>query len=181
MKKIILASNSPRRKELLTKEHVDFVVIPAEIDEKMDLNLSPIENVLNVSLKKCEAIQQKYPDEEILAADTIVVLDNQIFGKPKDEEDAYKMLKHLSGKIHQVITGVAIYKDKKYDNFYVVSNVKFKTLDDEDIWGYIKTKEPMDKAGSYAIQGIGSKFIESYDGELENIIGLPIKEVLERI
>lgn len=181
MKKIILASNSPRRKELLEKNGIDFVVKPADIDETMDQNKSPKENVLAVSMKKCMAISKDYPNEEILAADTIVVLDNKIYGKPKNAEDAYQMLKKLSGKTHEVITGVAIYKDGKYVNFDVVSKVTFKELTNEEIYAYIKTKEPLDKAGAYAIQGKGLKLIKGYSGELENIIGLPVKEVLEKL
>ena len=179
--KIILASNSPRRKELLEKHNIEFVVVPSQIDEEVDLSLTPYENVMNLAKQKALDVYKKHQTQSILAADTIVVLDKTILGKPVDEADAYKMLSALSGRSHEVVTGVAfiINGDVKCD--YRVSKVTFKTLSNEDINDYIKTKEPMDKAGSYAIQGIGSKFIESYEGDFDNSVGLPMKLVLKLI
>ena len=176
--KIILASNSPRRKELLEKHNIEFVVVPSQIDEEVDLSLTPYENVMNLAKQKALDVYKKHQTQSILAADTIVVLDNKILGKPVDEMDAFKMLQSLSGKYHEVVTGVAYISNGIVKCDYCISKVTFKQLTDSDINWYISTKEPMDKAGSYAIQGLGSKFIESYEGEFDNIVGLPMKLVL---
>lgn len=177
--KLILASNSPRRKELLQEHNIEFEVIPSQVDEVVDMAMDVYQNVMHLATIKCEDVYSKNPNRIVLAADTIVVYNDEILGKPKDEEDAYRMLKLLSGNTHEVITGVCVIDNgiKKVD--HVVSKVVFKEITDEDIYEYIKTKEPMDKAGSYAIQGIGSKFIEKYEGEYDNIVGLPMKKVLE--
>lgn len=176
---LILASSSPRRRELLEKYGYKFEIKKADIDETMDSNLSPFENVLNVSFKKAKKIYEDNKNDVILACDTIVVYDGKIYGKPKDEKDAYNMLKLFSGKTHEVISGVCILAPGKKYNFYETSYVKFKELSDEDIKSYIETKEPFDKAGSYAIQGIGKKLVERFSGDLNNIIGLPIDKVDE--
>lgn len=179
--RIILKSASPRRKELLTKAGFDFIVDPASVDEEIDINKSPYENVLELGLKKALADKEKYPDDILLGCDTIVVYNDIIYGKPKDEKDAYDTLKKLSGDCHYVMSGVGIvYKDIIH-NFVVSSKVYFKELSDEDIWNYINTKECFGKAGSYAIQGIGNCLVEHYEGSLENIIGLPIDEVVKKI
>ena len=175
--KIILASNSPRRKELLAAHNIDFVVKPSNVDEVIDTKLSVYENVMNLAKIKGLDVYNKNPDEIVLAADTIVVYDNEILGKPIDEMDAFRMLRLLSGKTHEVITGVAVISKEKELLNYEVSKVTFKKITEEEILDYIKTREPMDKAGSYAIQGIGSKFVESYEGEFDNIVGLPMKLV----
>lgn len=178
MKKIILRSASPRRKELLEKAGYSFEIIAADIDETLDLNKTPYENVKRLGLEKAKYEQEKYPDAILIGCDTIVVLDGQIYGKPKDEQMAFEMLKKLSGRMHQVMSGVGIiYRDKVY-NFVVTSDVYFKHLEEQEIWQYIETKECFGKAGSYAIQGIGRTLIDHYDGSLENIIGLPVQEVV---
>lgn len=177
--KIILASNSPRRKELLKEHKIEFDVIPSNVDEKLNKDLDVYNNVMMLAKIKCEDVYSNNSERIVLAADTIVVYNNEILGKPKDEEDAFRMLKLLSGKTHEVITGVCLMYKEKVLVDYVVSAVTFKNITDEDIKDYIKTKEPMDKAGSYAIQGIGSKFIQSYSGQYDNIVGLPMKKVLE--
>lgn len=179
--RIVLKSASPRRKELLTKAGFSFIVAPAEVDEKMDCSKTPYENVLELGLKKALADKEKYPDDILLGCDTIVVYDGVIYGKPKDENDAYETLKKLSGTSHYVMSGVGIvYKDIVH-NFVTTSTVYFKNLTDEDIWNYVKTGECFGKAGSYAIQGIGNCLVDHYEGSLENIIGLPIDEVVKKI
>ena len=179
--KIILKSASPRRKELLTKAGFSFEVVPAEVDESIDFNKSPYENVLELGLKKALADKEKFPNDILLGCDTIVVYENKIYGKPKDEKDAYETLRKLSGTAHYVMSGVGIvYKDIVY-NFVAISTVYFKELSDDDIWNYIKTGECFGKAGSYAIQGIGNCLVDHYEGSLENIIGLPIDEVVKKI
>ena len=179
--KIILASNSPRRKELLKEHNIDFVVIPSNVNEVIDATITPYENVMRLSEIKGLDVFAKNKDDLVIAADTIVVYNNEILGKPKDEKDAFRMLRLLSGKIHEVVTGVTLITNKKQITEYEVSYVKFKDLSDEEIWDYIKTKEPMDKAGSYAIQGIGSKFIEYHEGSYDNIVGLPMKLVIKNM
>ena len=177
--KIILASNSPRRKELLTKHNILFEVIPSNVDEQIDLSLTPYENVMSLAKQKALDVYKNHPLLPILAADTIVIYNNEILGKPTDEFDARRMLKLLSGNTHEVATGVAFIEEGVVKVDYLVSKVTFKELTDVDIEWYISTKEPMDKAGSYAIQGLGSKFIECYEGSFDNIVGLPMDLVLK--
>ncbi len=174
--KLVLASKSPRRSDILNKFNYKFSVEPSDIDESMDKSNTPISNVKMVALKKALALGKRY-DEIILGVDTIVVIDNLILGKPKDYQDAKRMLKLLSGRSHQVISGVGIVFNDEIHNFAVTSNVYFREISDDEIDEYIKTEEPMDKAGSYAIQGIGSKFVLKYEGSLNNIIGLPIEDI----
>ena len=177
--KIILRSASPRRKELLEKAGYDFDIDVADIDETMDSMLTAEENVKRLGLMKASHNKEKFYGDILIGCDTIVVYDGVIYGKPIDEVDAFNTLKLLSNKTHQVMSGVGIiYKDKEY-NFVSISDVTFKDLSDNDIYEYIKTKECFGKAGSYAIQGIGGKLVDHYKGSLENIIGLPIKEVIE--
>ncbi len=179
MKKIILKSSSPRRIELLTNMGYEFIQKAFDVDESMDKSLTPEENVKNVALRKALVNKEEYLDYIQIGCDTIVVLNNKIYGKPKDENNAYEMLKELSGKTHKVISGLAvIYKDILY-NLYVTSYVTFKELSDSYIKDYINTKECFGKAGAYAIQGIGKSLIEKYEGSLNNIIGLPTEKLEE--
>ena len=177
--KIILVSNSPRRKELLTKHNISFDVIPSNVDEQIDLSLTPYENVMSLAKQKALDVYKNHPSLPILAADTIVIYNNEILGKPIGQSDARRMLKLLSGNTHEVATGVAFIEEGVVKVDYLVSKVTFKELTDGDIDWYIETKEPMDKAGSYAIQGLGSKFIECYEGSFDNIVGLPMDLVLK--
>ena len=179
--KIILASNSARRKELLTSYNIEYDCIPSNVEEKLLKEFTVVENVMNLAKIKCFDIANKYPERVVLAADTIVVFDNQIFGKPVDENDALEMLLKLQGNTHEVITGVAVYKDGNINVRYEVSKVVFRNATKEELIEYINTKEPMDKAGSYAIQGIGAKFVKHYEGAFDNIVGLPMKLVLEML
>ena len=179
--KIILASNSPRRKELLTAHNISFEVIPSDISEVLNPNLSPVENVMSLAKQKAVDVYEKCKKQPILAADTVVVYNDEILGKPIDEHDAFRMLKLLSGKTHEVITGVAYISGNGIEASHEISKVTFREVTDEEIVEYINTKEPMDKAGSYAIQGIGAKLVKSYEGEFDNIVGLPMKLVLKMI
>ena len=177
---IILKSSSPRRKELLSKMGYDFTIKVFDVDETIDLNKTPYENVKLLGYKKASVNMDLDYGKVLIGCDTIVVLDNKIYGKPKNEEEAFDMLKKLSGKKHQVMSGLCvIYKEKVY-NDVEVSDVYFRDLTDEEIRNYINTKEPFGKAGSYAIQGIGKSLVSHYDGSLNNIIGLPT-EMLEKI
>lgn len=179
MKKIVLKSTSPRRKELLEKLGYDFIVKSFDVDETMNPNLSAIDNVLNVSLRKVLAKREEYKEYIQIGCDTIVVLDGKVYGKPKDEDDAKRMLQTFSGKTHQVISGLSVIDNDIIYNTAVISYVTFKKLTETEIDNYIKTKECFGKAGAYAIQGLGKNLVESYSGSLNNIIGLPTEKLKE--
>lgn len=176
---IILASASPRRKEILENVNVKFTVVASNIDEVILDNEPPKELVMRLAFEKCMDVAKKNEDALVIGADTIVVMDDQILGKPKNEEDAYNMIELLSNKKHQVITGISLINlslDKKVID-YVVSEVTFKDLSKETIRDYINTKESLDKAGAYGIQGYGSLLVESISGDYFNIVGLPISRI----
>ncbi len=178
---IILASKSPRRKELLEQLDLSFEVKSADVDETMDVNIDVYQNVMNVAYSKGLEVFKMNPESLVISADTIVVLDGVIYGKPKDNMDAFMMLTKLNNKTHSVITGVTIINKDQKSVFYVESFVTFKNNTDEEILDYVKTKEPLDKAGSYAIQGIGKCLVDNFSGDLNNIIGLPLDKVKEEL
>ena len=178
---LILASKSPRRKEILEREGFKFKIESKNTDETMDASLTPYQTVMNVARRKGEAVYQDFPNDVILSTDTIVCLDGKIYGKPKDREDAYRTLKAFSGRVHEVVSGVSIISSNLCMTMYVKSYVEFKALTEEMINSYLDTKEPYDKAGSYAIQGEGRKLIQSYKGSLDNIIGLPIEYIKDTL
>ncbi len=151
---IILASGSPRRKQLLEQIDLEFEVVPSQIYEDFSLNLSPADFVEHYAEKKAKDVADSYLDKWVIGADTIVVFESHILGKPKNEKDSFQMLKRLSGNTHQVITGVSIQNIKQdiSDSFHERTNVTFNTLSDNIINYYIKTYKPFDKAGSYGIQ-----------------------------
>lgn len=179
---LILASNSPRRKELLRDLGLFFYVITSEIDENIDEN-RPIHLVEKLAILKAEKIAEEYPDDIIIGADTIVVLDGDILGKPKDDDDARKILQNLSGKSHEVFTGVSIIcKNRKYKSvFYERTEVEFFELNIDDINRYILTREPFDKAGAYGIQGLGKLFVKGITGDYFNVVGLPIARLAKEL
>ncbi|SRR5690554_620908 len=176
---IILASKSSRRAKLLEDAGIEFTVVPSEINEEVDSKLKPQELVSLISLQKALDVQKRRPNDTIIGADTVVIFENEIFGKPKDEEDAFRMLKMLSGETHQVITGVTILKKDVKKVIISEALVTMKKYSDLEIREYIQTKEPMDKAGSYGIQGEGGKLIDHFKGDFFTIVGLPLKDVLE--
>lgn len=178
---LILASGSQRRIDLLKDSGVEFLVVKSEIEEKIDQSLKVEDLTVSLAKQKAMDVFNKHPEATIIAADTVVALNGEIFGKPKDEEDAFNMLKKLSNQTHEVITGVAIINKDLIDTFYKKASVTMHRLSDLQIEEYIKTKEPLDKAGAYGIQGLGKKLISSYDGDFFTIMGLPLKEVLEKI
>ena len=179
MKELILASNSPRRKELLGMLGLEFSVIPDNTFEFIDQNLSPAELVMSLAKFKGDNVRKTLAqnrDAIIIAADTVVATNDTILGKPKSKEDAEKMLMALSGKSHTVYTGVYLIENitGKSSNFYEKTEVFFKNLDINEIKDYINTGEPMDKAGSYGIQNFGSLFVEKINGDYFNVVGLPV-------
>ena len=176
---IILASSSPRRKEILENTNTKFDIMKSEIDETILENELPSQVVMRLAFEKAIDIASKHKDSLVIGADTVVVLDKSILGKPKDKEDAFDMIKKLSGKTHQVITGISLINlnaNKKIID-YVVSSVKFKDLSTEDIKDYIKTNESLDKAGAYGIQGYGALLVDEIQGDYFNIVGLPISRL----
>ena len=176
---IILASASPRRREILENTNVKFDVISSSIEELVLEGESPCQMVMRLAFEKGIDIASKRKSDLVISADTIVVLDNTVLGKPKDEEEAKLMITNLSGRTHQVITGISLINlenDKKVID-YVISNVKFKNLSEDDINDYIKTKESLDKAGAYGIQGYGALLVEEIQGDYFNIVGLPISKL----
>ncbi len=176
---IILASASPRRKELLKKILKRFKVVPSEIKETEIKEKDPIQLALKVARAKAKEVGEKYPSSVIIAADTVVFLENEVFGKPRNREEAKAMLEKLSGKKHEVTTAVVIYKkeENRILEDYETSQVYFKPLSSEEIEKYLETEDYSDKAGSYAIQKIGERFVTRLEGDYENVVGLPVRRL----
>jgi septum formation protein len=181
--RLILASKSPRRSELLEQAGLTFSVIPSDFDESMVALSNPDSYVITLAESKALDISEKHPAAWVIGADTIVLIDSIILGKPDSSEEAHDMLEHLSGKTHQVLTGYCICCKKKNRAFSetVKTDVRFKKLTDAEIKWYIQTGEPFDKAGAYAIQGIGTFLVKSINGSYTNVVGLPVCEVMEHL
>ena len=178
---IVLASESTRRVDILRSLGISFSIIPPDIDEQRLKDESPRDFVLRVSLEKARKVGEHFVDKWVIGADTIVVNKGRVLGKPKDEADAFNMLKSLRGKWHKVITGYCILnvaKDIMYRDA-VETRVFMRGLSDEEILRYIKTSEPLGKAGSYAVQGKGGYMVKEIKGSYSNVVGLPICEVAE--
>jgi len=183
MKSIILASASPRRKELLEKIGFKFKIAVSKYKESIDPNLSPHELAQRLSLEKAKIVAKKYKNSIIIGADTFVVLDDQIIGKPKDEKDARETLRLLSNRVHSIITGFTIIDSNtgKIVSKSVETKVFMRKIKDHEISSYVNTKEPLGKAGSYAIQEKGSMFIEKIEGDFFNAVGLPIFALVKEL
>jgi septum formation protein len=180
--KIILASKSPRRQELLKLMDVDFRIVLKDVDESYPHELSPEEVAVHIATKKAEAFDEDITDEVVLTADTIVVVDDLILGKPQTPAHAIQMLKMLSGRMHKVITGVCLLHKHKYNKFFDVSEVFFRKLTDDEIVHYVERYNPLDKAGSYGIQEfIGLIGIERINGSYTNVVGLPAEKVYQQL
>lgn len=185
MKQIILASASPRRRELLAQIGLDFTVLPASGEEKLTKQI-PSEVEEELSSQKAEAVAEQIPDGIIIGADTVVCQDGEIMGKPKDEADALRMLRQLQGEMHSVFTGVTLIVK---ENGSVISKQTFSqetrvylyAMTDEEIQDYIATGEPMDKAGAYGIQGRFAAYVEGIEGDYNNVVGLPVSAVWQEI
>ena len=170
---LILASQSPRRKELLGLFHIPFSIRVADIDETMDPDKPACQEVARVSRLKALATPRE-ADDVVIAADTIVVCAGQVLGKPRDEEDAFRMLRLLSGRDHQVMTGMTVLRGDKELVHTEITDIHFRHLSDKEIHRYIASGEPMDKAGSYGIQGGAALFAEKMAGDYYNVMGLPV-------
>ncbi|MDD6207078.1 MAG: Maf family protein [Clostridiales bacterium] len=183
--KLILASGSPRRRELLTQVGIEYEVCVSHVEEQTDQTV-PEEVVKDLSRQKAEAVASEIKEGIILGADTVVVNKGQILGKPEDEEDAVKMLSGLCGHAHEVITGVTLIKrqenqTKKSVSFAVHTKVHVARMSMQQIEAYVKTKDPLDKAGSYGIQGLFAKYITGIEGDYNNVVGLPVCEVCRQL
>lgn len=180
--RIILASASPRRKELLASVCRKFEIIIAETDETLSPDTSPENGVEILACRKGSAVAdkllscgQELSETLILSSDTLVEIDGVQLGKPKNKPEAFYMLKSLSGRVHNVRTGVAVHYNGCVTSGVATTAVVFRKLTDDEIWDYIETGEPMDKAGAYGIQGLGGKFVDTIDGDFDTVVGLPIK------
>jgi septum formation protein len=178
---IVLASASPRRQELLKSAGIEFVVKPANIPEVLYKGEAPQAFAERMALEKARAVWGGTKDEYVLGADTIVVVDDLVLGKPEKEQDAERMLRLLSGRKHQVITGVCLRGSDFEDVRSETTAVHFSALSDDDIRSYIATGEPVDKAGAYAIQGMASRWISKIEGDYSNVVGLPVALVLQML
>ncbi|MBM6619749.1 Maf family protein [Bacillus suaedaesalsae] len=181
MQHLILASSSPRRKELLTNLGITFDVSASTIEEIINPSHTPEEVVVSLASQKARDVAKQYPNSIVVGADTIVVKNTNILGKPKDEEEAFKMLSMLSGTTHHVLTGVALVKAGSVHSFYVDTEVTFWPLSKEDIKQYIQSKEPFDKAGSYGIQGLGAAFVKEIKGDYFSVVGLPVSTLIREL
>ena len=170
---LILASASPRRKELLGLFGIPFAVRAADIDETMDPSAAPRQEAARVSRLKAQAVPRD-PDDVVVAADTIVVCDGKILGKPKDPRQAVEMLTLLSGRDHQVMTGCTVLRGENSETFTEVTDLHFRALSQKEIEAYVRSGEPMDKAGAYGIQGGAALFCEGLKGDYYNVVGLPV-------
>ena len=178
---LVLASASPRRRELLERVGMSIQVVPAEVDEAILPGESPAVMAERLAGAKADAVAALMPDRLVLAADTIVVLDDAVLGKPRDDAEAATMLRSLSDREHAVITGFAVRGRDRGGSGTVTTKVRFRPLDGPVIDRYVGTGEPLDKAGAYGIQGVGAMLVRSIEGSYTNVVGLPLVEVLDTI
>ncbi len=174
---LILASSSPRRRHWLEAMRIPFELQAPHVDETPLLDEEPAELVLRLAELKAEVIALRNPGRWVLAADTTVAVDHHTLNKPEDVEDAVRMLKLIQGRAHQVHTGFCLQKNNKIHSFVDTAQVFFRPLTEAQIRWYVSTREPMDKAGAYAIQGIGALFIEAVEGSFSTVMGLPVERM----
>jgi septum formation protein len=181
-RKIVLASSSPRRRDLLSKVLVDFKVRPAEIDESLTGDTPPA-IARSLAFSKASLVARDEPDSLVIGADTIVVVDHVVLGKPSDEIDAERMLAMISGRVHMVVTGVAIIDTSSGHHMveHEESLVHIRALSAEQVKAYVRTGEPMDKAGAYAVQGVGSVIVDRIEGDYFNVVGLPMARLAKML
>lgn len=177
MPKLILASQSPRRKELLKKLQIPFDTISSNADEQLDDNLSPENAVIELATRKANTVADQYKEAIVIGADTIVVHNGKILGKPINRTMAREMLESLSGTQHSVFTGVTVIYNGKHQSFYEKTDVTFWELTSKEIEHYLDSDEPYDKAGSYGIQGLGSLLVKAISGDYFNVVGLPVSRL----
>ena len=175
--RFILASKSPRRRELLGEVIDNFEIITHEVDETLPEGIHPREGVEILAIRKGEVVAKDAPEAIVISSDTLVELNGVALGKPEDEADAYRMLRSLSGKAHNVHTGVAVHSGGRVYSGVASTAVHFREMTDEEIYNYIATGDPMDKAGAYGIQNGGGLFVTKYDGDYDTVVGLSVKLV----
>lgn len=181
MQDLVLASSSPRRRELLSNLRLTFQISSSEVDESFDPKLSPPEVVMELAKRKAQAVFQKFPSAFVIGADTIVVADGRILGKPKSNAEAVSMLTKLSGRQHDVYTGVSIFAPNVSICFYEKTEVLFWELSDEEINWYVQSGEPLDKAGAYGIQELGSLLVKKINGDYFTVVGLPVARTVREL
>lgn len=179
--KIILASGSPRRRELLQNMGISFEIDVSDVDETA--SGTPAKRVATLAERKARAVGMRHSSGLILGADTLVALDGRVMGKPVDDADAARMLHSLSGRTHHVLTGVCLYNAANGESKVAVEStgVRFRELTDKEIYDYVATGEPRDKAGAYAIQGGAASFVVEYDGSYSNVVGLPVERLQQML
>jgi|SRR6185369_14896893 len=178
---LILASGSPRRKELLAKLGIPFEIIIAGVSEDVEDGIEPGTMVVMLAKRKAAAVAEKLTHGIVIGSDTTIAFEGRILGKPRDEDDAKAILKSLRGKHHQVYSGIALVnvENKRVETSTVVTNIKMRNYSDKELSDYVATGEPMDKAGAYAIQGEGGSLVEQIEGSFDNVVGLPLQELAE--
>ncbi|WP_340085018.1 Maf family protein [Siminovitchia sp. FSL H7-0308] len=184
MPRLVLASTSPRRKELLEMLHIPFTVCSPQVDETISASISPANMVMELAARKAKAVAKHHGDSCVVGADTIVAIHGDMLGKPFDKKHAFQMLQTLSGQTHFVFTGVAVFFADTIETYYEKTEVTFWELSEKEIERYIATDEPLDKAGAYGIQGWGSLLVKEIHGDYFSVVGLPIARVarmLEKI
>ncbi len=181
MKELILASQSPRRRELMETLHYPFLTIPAVGEEIIDPSLAPSDLVQKLAQQKAEEISQQHPKAVVIGADTLVVLGTEIFGKPKTQEEAWSMLRKLQGTSHQVYTGVCVCEGSRTECFYSCTQVSVRSLNATEVKNYVAQGESMDKAGAYGIQGKGAWLIDRVEGDYFNVVGLPLCQLGQKL
>ncbi len=174
---LILASASPRRRELITLIDKNVKIHPSDVDETLPEGIPSESAPEFLAVKKAKSVAEIYPDDTVIGSDTSVIIEGEILGKPRNREDAKRMLLQLSGKVHKVITGCAIFKSGRSISFSEVTEVRFHPLSEREIEDYLDTDEPFDKAGAYGIQGYGSLLVEGINGDYFNVVGLPVSRL----
>lgn len=179
-RRLVLASASPRRKSILAEHGFSFDVVPARICEDVLEGETPSDHVLRIAREKARAVACHFPDSVVLGADTVIAFQGRVIGKPIDHDDAVRILTELSGRHHEVLTGycILIERDGRECSDFVSTDVLFRALSDEEIEEYVRTGEPLDKAGAYAVQGGAERFVQSLNGSIANVVGLPIESLV---
>jgi len=178
---IVLASASPRRKELLAHITEDFEVMTSAADETLPPKIAPRDAVMLLAEKKAEWVAKELPEKTVIGSDTVVAVDDAILGKPADDDDARRMLRLLSGREHEVYTGVCVIKGGRREIFFDMAKVKFAAMTDNEINHYVASGECNDKAGAYAIQGLGARYIEYISGDYYSVVGLPVRKLYKTL
>lgn len=179
--KVILASASPRRRELMSTLFCEYEVIPSTVEEIIPENTTPDIVAQKLAILKAEDVAAQHPEAMVIGSDTVVEVDGKILGKPCDQDEAFAMLKKLSGRTHLVHTGLCVVRGGQTEALVETTEVTFAELSDEEIFAYVKTGEPMDKAGAYGIQGIGARFVLSIKGDFYTVMGFPIAKLYQML